>query len=127
MSPNTMESQPSRLTPHELISSKLPGLLDLWENTRSSGDFEQRTSQDLIAAWAGLQRLVLPDPPSSVVEHLDQIVRDVSARLVESGISHHFDCNSWQVKLEKLDSDWDQGLQTAEELEWQTLNAFNAL
>ena len=127
MTPDTIENQLGRLTPHELLLSKLPSLLDIWNHARGSGVFDPRIAQDLVAAWSGLQRLVLPDPPSKAAQRLDQIVHADAVRLFDEVLSHHFDYDSWQTKMVELDADWDRGHEAAEELEWRTQETFNSL
>jgi hypothetical protein len=99
----------------------------LWKHDRDRGTGAYRTAQDLVAAWSGLQRLVLPKDPSEALRHVDEVIRDDTALFLEAIVSHDFDCESWLREMEKLDTDWDLGREEAEELEWRTREAFEAL
>lgn len=121
----TTEHKPTRLTPQELLLSRLPGLLSLWKHDRRTGAY--RTAQDLVAVWSGLQRLVLPQNSSEALRRVEDVIRDDAALLLEAILSHDFDCESWLREMEKLDTDWDLGCEEAEELEWRTCEAFDAL
>ncbi|HEY7428764.1 MAG TPA: hypothetical protein VH682_31325 [Gemmataceae bacterium] len=121
------EHEPTLLTPQELLLSRLPGLLSLWKHDRDRGTDAYRTAQDLVAAWSGLQRLVLPQGPSEALCRVDEIIHDDMALFLEAILSHDFDHESWLREMEKLDTDWDLGCEEAEELEWRTHEAFDAL
>jgi len=58
---------------------------------------------------------------------VDEVIQDDTALFLEAIISHNFDCESWLRQMEKLDADWDLGREEAEELEWRTREAFDAL
>src|SRR5438477_7719227 len=120
MSFHTKEHEPTLLTPQELLLSRLPGLLSLWEHDRNRGRGAYRTGQALVAAWSGLQRLVLPQGPSETLRRADEVIRDDTALFLEAIVSHDFDCQSWLREMEKLDTDWELGREEAEELEWRT-------
>ena len=124
---HTTEHEPTLLTPQELLLSQLPGLLSLWKHDRAFGPSAYRTAQDLVAVWSGLQRLVLPERSSEVLHRLDEVIHDDTALFLEAIISHDFDCESWLREMEELDADWDLGREEAEELEWRTREAFDAL
>ena len=127
MTPQTTGHKPTRLTPQDLLLSRLPGLLSLWEHDRNRETFQCRTALDLVVAWSGLQRLVLPDPPSQYWQPLEKVMRDDASLLLEAVLSHEFDCESWHRQVERLDDAWDAGREEAEELEWRTREAFDAL
>jgi ATP-dependent helicase HepA len=123
----TTEHGPILLTPQELLLSRLPGLLSLWKHDRDRGTGAYRTAQDLVAAWSGLQRLVLPQDPGETFCRVDEAIRDDTSLFLEAIVSHDFDCESWLREMEKLDTDWDLGREKAEDLEWRTREAFDAL
>src|SRR5262245_5364929 len=120
MTSHEPEHEPTLLTPQELLLSRLPGLLSLWKHDRDHGARAYGTAQDLVAAWSSLQRMVLPDPPSSSLQRVDQVIQADAPRLLEAALSHDFDYESWLRVMEKLDTDWDRGREEAEELEWRT-------
>src|SRR4051794_34828521 len=123
MTLETADRRPARLTPQELLLSKLPGLLDLWEHDHGKDSVERRTSQDVVALWSGLQRLVLPVPPGDRLRQLDHLVGEAGGRFVTSILVHEFDCRSWLTTMEELDAAWDRGEEPPEELEWRTREA----
>lgn len=127
MTIDTKKHEPTLLTPQELLLSRLPGLLSLWQYDREAGAAAKGTALDLVATWSGLQRLVLPQPPTETSRRADEVIRDDAALLLQAVISHEFDCASWLREMEKLDSDWDQASEEPEELEWRTREAFDAL
>jgi hypothetical protein len=115
------------LTPQELLLSRLPGLLSLWNHDRGRETGAYRTARDLVAAWSGLQRLVLPPRPSEALRQADEVIRDDAALLLEAILADNFDCHTWLREVEALDTAWDVGREEAEELEWRTREAFDAL
>jgi hypothetical protein len=126
-----MASQPTKreltlLTPQELLLSRLPGLLSLWTHDRARGTGAYRTARDLLAAWCGLQRLVLPEAPSEACR-VGAIIQDDAALFVDAILSQDFEFGSWLQEMEQLDADWDLGREEAEELEWRTHEAFDVL
>ena len=127
MTLQTTKHEPARLTPQDLLLSSLPGLLSLWKHDRNSESSRSRTALDLVVAWSGLQRVVLPDSPGQYLQTLEQIIRDDGALILEAILSHEFDCEAWQRQMEQLDDAWDLGREEAEELEWRTREAFDAL
>jgi superfamily II DNA or RNA helicase len=110
-----------------MLLSRLPGLLSLWSHDRDCGAGVYQTAQDLVAAWSGLQRLALPQPPTEALRRADEVIRTDGALFFEAILAHDFDGVSWLREMEKLDADWDHGREDAEELEWRTREAFDEL
>jgi hypothetical protein len=102
---HTTEHEPSLLTPQDLLLSRLPGLLSMWEHDRDGGTGAYLTAQDLVAAWSGLQRLVPPQEPCETLRRVDEVIHDNTALLLEAIISQDFDRESWLLRvLTKIDS-----------------------
>jgi SNF2 family DNA or RNA helicase len=121
------EREPALLTPHELLLSRLPGLLSLWTDDRERGRDAYQTARELVAAWAGLQRLVLPEHSSDILRRADEVIHDDMSRFLDAMLSHDFNFESWHRVMDDLDTDWDSNCLEADELEWRTSQAFEAL
>jgi hypothetical protein len=124
MKSSASNQKPILLSPQDLLLSRLPGLLSLWESDRGNDAARTRTGQDIVAAWSGLQRLALPDPPGDRVQDLEQRIGDDLALLLDALFACRFDADSWRRRMEEIDAEWDRGEQEAEELEWRTQQLF---
>src|SRR5262249_7474543 len=112
--------EPTLLLPQELLLSRLPGLLSLWEHDREGGTGANGTAEDLVATWSGLQRLHPVNPPTEALGRADEVIRQDMDRFRNAIVSLNFDCQSWLRGMEKLDADWDLGQEEVEDLEWRT-------
>ncbi len=127
MRSRTMEHGLAPLTPQELLLSRLPGLSSLWSHDRDGGTGAYRTAQDLVAAWSGLQRLRSAQPSSETLRRVDDVIRDDAGLLLDAIFSDEFDRERWLREMEKIDTEWELGRLEADELEWRTREAFDAL
>ncbi|MHB1557724.1 MAG: hypothetical protein ACYC61_09610, partial [Isosphaeraceae bacterium] len=58
---------------------------------------------------------------------LDKVIHGDTDLLLRAIMSHDFDCERWLCEMKKLDRDWDECCEEAEELEWRTRTAFDEL
>lgn len=56
-----------------------------------------------------------------------ELILDNTPRFLDEVQAHTFDCQAWMREMQVLDQEWDRGLEEAEELEWRTSEAFDAL
>lgn len=110
------------LAPRELLTSRLPAVLVLWEQ----GPTPER-ARTLLALWAGLRRL---DRNSSDRDEdfCDALIRANTVRLMELAHAQPLlDADDWLRRAEKLDRAWDAGEEDPEELDWQAHELFEDL
>jgi hypothetical protein len=110
------------------LLSQVSGILSLWKHDRESNAFRGKTAWDIVAVWAGLQRVAAPPPAGS--EHLRRLNEAVEADrrlLLDAVQSYRFDVEAWKERIQKIEASWDRSDQKAEELEWQTHLAFEEL
>jgi hypothetical protein len=110
------------LSPRELLISRLPAVLALWEHGPSP-----ETARDLLALWAGLRRLdrAAPDPDE---DRLDALARADASRLVrQASAKPLLDADDWLRRAGELDRAWDQGEADPQELDWQAHQLFQDL
>jgi hypothetical protein len=121
------KQKPTFLSPQTLLLGKLPGLLSLWKHDHDHNQMRGHTGKELVAVWASLERLVLPEPPSENFRPLAELIRDQREVFLEATLTTPFDGDSWRKEMAKIDAEWDLGWETAEELEWQTQMRFDSL
>jgi hypothetical protein len=116
------ERAPVPLSPRDLLTGELPGLLWYWTSSSTP-----EAARALLAAWAGLQRLERtgPDPDE---DRLNALVLEEAARLVHAaGEGTIFDTEDWLRRAEELDRAQDTGSEDADELHWQAHDLFERL
>src|SRR5262245_23454100 len=119
---------PVRLSPPDLLLGRVPGLCALWKRDREHPTRGAATARDLLAVWAGLQRLVVPSEQREGFDRLDGLVRTGEARpFFQAVASYRFDLNEWQEELRRLEEEWDLAGGDTEQLERRTRQAFEAL
>ncbi len=129
MKSDSTKRKPTLFSPQQKLVGELPGLLSLWKYDREGGKMWRKTGGDIIAAWAGLQRLVPPGRQSEWLPRLEEILRADAAIFLEVALASRFEHESWRREVEQIDTDWDRDLSRdeAEELEWRAQQAFEAL
>src|SRR5215831_12413551 len=116
------ERAPVPLSPRDLLTGELPGLLWYWTSASTP-----QAARALLAAWVGLQRLERtgPDPDE---DRLNALVHEEAARLVHAaGEGPIFDTDDWLRRAEELDRAQDAGAEDADELHWQAHDLFERL
>jgi hypothetical protein len=105
-------------SPRQVLTGELPGVLSVWERTPLP-----ETARDLLAIWAGLQRLA-PGEPDEDEDRLNALVSQDAAKLGQTACQKALlDADRWLGRAEELARVWET-TKDPDELDWQAYQLF---
>jgi len=119
-------TKPKPLTPRQLLRGDMPGVLSQWRYAHANPVLEQRVARELLALWAGMQRLAI-EALDEIEQRLDALVQTETATLARAVLQTPlFDADDWIRRAEKLDRAWEEG-EEEDELDWRAYQLFGDL